>query len=152
MTEIQFLSQGRVLQKMIVVHQREIENLRLLCESVSSFTFDNPIIKKNRPTGGAMFEEYIAMIDQREREITEEMKAMMQAQRDIAHVIFDLPNVNYVTILKLRYLDYLTWDEIAATTGYAVNTVRRYHSRALHHIKVPDKYQGEYLVKFRCGA
>lgn len=152
MTEIQFLSQGKVLQKMIGIHQTEIENLRLLCESVSDFTIDNPIAKTSRPAGSIMFEEYVSLINQREREITETMKAMMQALKDIEEVILDLPNVNYINILKLRYLNFFTWNEIADITGYAVNTVRRYHTRALQLVKVPDKYQGESLVKFKCGA
>ena len=45
------------------------------------------------------------------------------------------------TILELRYLSYMRWEEIAIELGYGIDNVFRLHRNALDEITIPETIQ-----------
>ena len=45
------------------------------------------------------------------------------------------------TVLELRYLSYMRWEEIAIELGYGIDNVFRLHRNALDEIKIPKTIQ-----------
>jgi DNA-directed RNA polymerase specialized sigma subunit len=50
-------------------------------------------------------------------------------------------NPELQTILELRYLSNMYWEEIAIELGYGIDNVFRLHRNALDEIEIPERIQ-----------
>ena len=55
------------------------------------------------------------------------------------NVIEQLDNENYKNILIMRYLETLTWEDIADKMYCSCSTIKRWHKNALIYIKIEEK-------------
>lgn len=54
---------------------------------------------------------------------------------DIENMIESLEDFDQKTVLRLRYIDGLTWDEVSIHASWSTRTVRRIHGRALEELR-----------------
>ena len=69
-----------------------------------------------------------------EAEINEDVIRLVDTKKDIIHKSKSVDSVEYQTLLELRYLNYMTWEQIAVEMNYELRWLYRVHSRALDAI------------------
>lgn len=72
------------------------------------------------------------------KELIEDDEVLLKKVRsEIKETIRAIGNETYATVLEMRYLQYLTWDEIVDQTGYGRSNVFRLHGEALQCLVIP---------------
>lgn len=136
MTAKEYLNQARYLDALIHCRLREIDYWRDLSSSVSGSSFEehhNP----NRPTE-APFVRCLEKIDEIQRSVEEKVAYLICLKEEINKAIDKLDNRDEQLLLRYRYLDNCTWEEIAAMLNVSIRSVHRIHGMALQHFSVPN--------------
>jgi DNA-directed RNA polymerase specialized sigma24 family protein len=137
MTAREYLGQAYRLEQRIRLKKEELENLRTLSVSVGSPGFDehyNP----NRPTD-ASFVKTLDRIWEEEKEVSNALCLLLKLKKEIQSVIDQVDNIDERLVLTYRYLKGYTWMQIGDELLADERTVRRWHDRALAHVRVPKK-------------
>ena len=67
----------------------------------------------------------------------EQLRAdLSRAQREVAWAVGRLPNPRARTLMEMRYLSCLTWDEIAQALDASPRAALRMHQRALRQVDI----------------
>ena len=66
----------------------------------------------------------------------EALKEYNLIYEDTMRLINDIPDQQLAETLRLRYIDDLTWEEIAVRTYYSLRNVKYMHKKALDMIKI----------------
>lgn len=77
--------------------------------------------------------EYVAELDELERQLTGEMIALEKQLVFVDAELAKLPE-NQEKVLRLRYVNCQTWNEIAHQTHYSARNCQIYHLKAIHRI------------------
>lgn len=136
MTAREYLNQARHLDALIHCRLREIDYWRDLSSSVSGSSFEehhNP----NRPTE-APFVRCLEKIDEIQRSVEEKVAYLICLKEEINKAIDKLDNRDEQLLLRYRYLDNCTWEEIAAMLNVSIRSAHRIHGMALQHFSVPN--------------
>ncbi len=136
MTAKEYLNQARHLDALIHCRLREIDYWRDLSSSVSGSSFEehhNP----NRPTE-APFVRCLEKIDEIQRSVEEKVAYLICLKEEINKAIDKLDNRDEQLLLRYRYLDNCTWEEIAAMLNVSIRSAHRIHGMALQHFSVPN--------------
>lgn len=136
MTAKEYLNQARHLDALIHCRLREIDYWRDLSSSVSGSSFEehhNP----NRPTE-APFVRCLEKIDEIQHSVEEKVAYLICLKEEINKAIDKLDNRDEQLLLRYRYLDNCTWEEIAAMLNVSIRSVHRIHGLALQHFSVPN--------------
>lgn len=136
MTAKEYLNQARHLDALIHCRLREIDYWRDLSSSVSGSSFEehhNP----NRPTE-APFVRCLEKIDEIQRSVEEKVAYLICLKEEINKAIDKLENRDEQLLLRYRYLDNCTWEEIAAMLNMSIRSAHRIHGMALQHFSVPN--------------
>ena len=136
MTAKEYLNQARHLDALINCRLREIDYWRDLSSSVSGSNFEahyNP----NRPTE-APFVRCLEKIDEIQRSVEEKIAYLVRLKEEINTAIDMLENRDEQLVLRYRYLDDCTWEEISRMLNVSLRTVHRIHGSALQNFSVPD--------------
>jgi DNA-directed RNA polymerase specialized sigma subunit len=136
MTPKEYLNQARHLDALINCRLREIDYWRDLSTSVAGSSFEehhNP----NRPAD-APFVRCLEKIDDIQRDVEEKVPHLVSLREDINTRIDMLASHEEQMVLRYRYLDNCTWEEIAAMVNVSLRTVHRIHGSALQNFPVPD--------------
>jgi len=134
-TAKEFLKQAYRLNELINSDLEELQNLRDLSRSVSS-----PILEeKNMGTksNAAPFEKHVVKIVELEKQIQQEVERLVTLKTDIRDAINQMENVDEKLLLRYRYINFLSWEEICVNLNVSIRTVHRLHSSALQHLKIP---------------
>ena len=86
-------------------------------------------------------EDAIIKIIDLENEINQDMMKLVELKKDIIRRINAVESAELQTILELRYLSYMRWEEIAIELGYGIDNVFRLHRNALDEITIPETIQ-----------
>lgn len=138
MTAKEFLSQAYRIDLRINSKMEQIRSLRSLAEKASNIL--SPV-----PYSGTRnvhrLEDVIVKIVDLESEINVEIETLMETKRAIAEALSLVTQSDYRTLLELRYICCLTWEEIAGELHVSVRSVHRIHGNALNEITVKaEKY------------
>jgi len=136
MTAKEYLNQARHLDALIHCRLREIDYWRDLSSSVSGSSFEehhNP----NRPTE-APFVRCLEKINEIQHSVEEKVAYLVCLKEEINKAIDKLDNRDEQLLLRYRYLDNCTWEEIAAMLNVSIRSVHRIHGMALQHFSVPN--------------
>lgn len=137
MTTKQYLNQAYRLEQRIRLHKERLEELRYLLGSVGSPVFGehyNP----NRNTE-APFMNSLYKIMELEEKVSAELELFLQLQVEIQGVIDELSDMDERLVLTYRYLKNMSWSQIGDQLYVDERTVRRWHNRALSHVKIPPQ-------------
>lgn len=137
MTAKEYLKQARHLDAMIHCRLREIDYWKDLSTSVSCGGNDGMPRNPNRPTD-APFARCLEKIDEIQRDIEKKVAVLIDLRDEINSRINLLPDHDEQLVLRYRYIDNCTWEEIAGIINVSVRTIHRIHGSALQHFSVPD--------------
>lgn len=137
MTAKEYLNQARHLDALINCRLREIDYWRDLSSSVSGTRFYGMPHSPNRPTE-APFVRCLEKIDEIQRSVEEKITYLVRLKEEINTAIDKLENRDEQLVLRYRYLDDCTWEEISRMLNVSLRTVHRIHGSALQNFSVPD--------------
>lgn len=137
MTPKEYLNQAKHLDALINYRLRELDYWWDLSGRVSGSNFE-PHYNPNRPTE-APFVKVIEKIDELEREIEDKIRRLMILKDEISTAIDKLESPDEQMVLRYRYLDRCSWEEIEHTMHVSKSTVHRLHGSALQNFVVPHK-------------
>lgn len=137
MTAKEYLNQARHLDALINCRLREIDYWRDLSSSVSGTRFDGMPHSPNRPTE-TPFVRCLEKIDEIRRNVEEKVAYLVRLKEEINTAIDMLENRDEQLVLRYRYLDDCTWEEISRMLNVSLRTVHRIHGSALQNFPVPD--------------
>ena len=136
MTAKEYLQQAFMLDNRIRARERQLESLKEHAV-YSTPQFDSEakrsVLYKSR------LEENAVKIVELEKEIQQRVQEMVDLRREIQQTIKAINNDEYETILEMRYLSFMTWDEIVAMLGYSRRNAFKLHGKALSLIHVPQQ-------------
>lgn len=136
MTAKEYLNQARHLDALINCRLREIDYWRDLSSSVSGSNFE-PHYNPNKPTG-APFVRCLEKIDAIQRDVAEKVAYLISLRDEINMRIDMLDSHEEQLVLRYRYLDNCSWEEISRMLNVSLRTVHRIHGSALQNFSVPD--------------
>lgn len=135
MTAKQYLRQAYRLNELINSDIQELEQLKALSRSISSLNLSG------MPSGSrkqeAPFVNAIMKIVDLEKVIDAEIDRFVDLKKEIRTVISSVEDNSQQLCLKLRYLQFLKWESVAAEMDLSLKQVHRIHNEALQAIKLP---------------
>ncbi len=133
-----YLSQAFGLNQRIESKLGQIEELHELATKATVTYSDMP---KSPNKDGSRMEDAIIKIIDLESEINQDMIQLVELKKGIIDRIKAVESTELQTVLELRYLSYIRWEEIAIELGYGIDNVFRLHRNALDEIKIPETIQ-----------
>lgn len=136
MTAKQYLKQAYRLNDLINSDLAELEQLKILSTSVSSPNL------LGMPSSGtkkqeAPFVNAVMKIIELEKVIDAEIDRFVDLKKEIRDVINKVPDNSQKLVLKLRYIQFLKWESVAAEMDLSLKQVHRIHNEALKNVKLP---------------
>ncbi len=137
MTAKEYLNQARHLDALINCRLREIDYWRDLSSSVAGMKFDGMPHSPNHPTE-APFVRCLEKIDEIQKDVEDKVAYLVRLKEEINMAIDMLASRDEQLLLRYRYLDDFTWEEIARMLNVSLRTVHRIHGSALQNFIVPN--------------
>ena len=126
----EFLNQYRESDRSI---KGKIEQIRHLRE-LATRTTATLVPDKVQSSGENKLEYSVQKIVDLEREIENEIKRLIQIKRDVEGVILDVHDPVLQSILRLRYMNCLTWEQIAEEMNYSCRNVYYLSRKAIAQV------------------
>lgn len=124
----EYLSQAWYLDKRIKTKERQLDWLRSHAVYVSPKLSEVP---KAPSIKRSPVEEAVVRITELEQEINTSIARLMQLKVEIADAIRSVNSMECETLLEMRYLAFLAWDQIASQLNYSQDYVYHLHRKAL---------------------
>lgn len=86
-------------------------------------------------------EDVIVKIVDIKAEIHADMLELVDLKKEIMDSIKGVADPELQLILELRYLNYMSWEQIAAELGFGIDNVFRLHRKALESLEIPESIQ-----------
>ena len=137
MTAKEYLSQVYKLDHKIYLMKLEVEEYHRLASSIPGQDFTRERVQTTRNLD-APFTKWIYKAIEKEEQIKKKMEELFRVKTEVMSVIDNIENDNLRVVLKLRYIDSLSWGEIAEKIYASDKTVRRWHNQALELVVVPS--------------
>ena len=96
------------------------------------------LIQDGMPHGSSCggLSEYAAQLDGLLADLKEQMEKRISIRREITQKIEQMQDETEKTVLRLRYIHWLRWEQIAERMGYGWTQGHRIHGRALTNFKM----------------
>jgi len=115
---------------------KELSRWRKIAEKASGIVYSHAPGSGGKGRGGSRIEDCIAIIDEIERAITEDMASLVDLKARLSGVIKKISCPRCQSLLSLRYLCGMSWEEVAEAMDYSyVHIVNRLHPKALEQFK-----------------
>ena len=137
MTAKEYLSKVKRLDEAINCRLRELEYWRDLSCRLSGGSFDENY-DPNPPTE-APFTRCLEKIDEIERDVNAKVDTLVDLRRAVNRAIDAMDNRDEQILLRCRYLDGLSWEDICRIMNISLRTVHRLHSAALEKFAPSDE-------------
>lgn len=135
MTAKEYLNRARELNYKIKLLYNRIDELKALEASVPGCNFDAVVVDKTRDLE-APFVKYIYKRMETEELVKKEEARLIEVTNEIASTISEVESPTHQQLLRLRYLDFMTWNDIASEMGYSLDNVYKLHRQSLKKIIV----------------
>lgn len=133
MTAKEYLGQAYRIDERIESKLTQIESLKSLATRVTSVFSDMP---HSSTPDNQRLEKTIAEIIDLENEVSTDIDRLIDLKREIKHIINQVQNEKYKTLLELRYLSFWTWELIAVNLNFSIQHTYRIHDEALKKINI----------------
>ena len=137
MTTIEYLSQVKELDSQIDIDTRELARWREMSTRVSRGSLE-PNYNATRNTE-APFIKCVDNIIVLEKRITSDIERLSSLKGEILTLIHSIDDPDYTSVLELRYLDYMSWEEIAGKMKYGKRWVYSKHKSAIEAFETAMK-------------
>lgn len=132
MTNREYMGRAYEIEKRLKARRRRLEYLRSRIEVVGPQFTGMP---KGSPGVTSVMEEQAVRILDLEVSIQKDEDDLAAAREDIRDAISGIGNETLSTILQMRYLDYMRWEDIMASLDYCRSYLYELHGRALRAIR-----------------
>ncbi len=132
MTNKEYMSRAYQIDKRIKSRKNRLAYLRTKVGTTKQELSDMP---KGSPSLSSQIEELTIRIVDLEASIEQDDKELATARAEILSTIQSIKNENLTTILQMRYLDYMKWEDIMAALDFCRSYLYELHGRALKEIK-----------------
>ena len=129
---IEFLSQARHIDVQINSKLEELSYLKALAKKVTT-TYQSDMVDGSRDVHKR--EGIICKIIDLQNEINSDIDQLVDLKIAIRQIIESLPDLEGRTVLNLRYVRLLKWQEVADTMGYSLRRVHNFHDRAIQYLE-----------------
>jgi DNA-directed RNA polymerase specialized sigma subunit len=130
----EYLSQAWYLDKRIKTKERQLDWLRSHAVYVSPKLTEVPKAPSIRRSP---VEEAVVRITELETEINNSIANLMQLKTEIGKAIRSVNNMECETLLEMRYLTFLAWEQIASQLDYSQDYIYHLHRKALGMVRIP---------------
>ncbi|MCF2544252.1 DUF1492 domain-containing protein [Ligilactobacillus ruminis] len=137
MTPQQYLNQAKHLDALINVRLREIDYWKDMSTNISGIKYD-AMPKNPNATTDAYFVRCLDKICEIQQDVEKKVRQLIVLRDEISSRIDLLTNPEEQLVLRYRYIDNCTWDEIASMLNASLRTVYRIHGAALQNFSVPS--------------
>ena len=134
MTAKEYLSQAFYMNRQIKAKERRLEWLREIAPG-PSMRFSQEEKSKGDPRS-SLVENAALKVVELEEEIASDILDLVRVMKEIASTISRVDSMECRTILEMRYLSFMEWDEIISRMGYSRSYVFRLHGEALNAIRI----------------
>lgn len=121
-------------------HEYKIDRMNLrykeyerLASSVPGMNYEGVRVDGTRSLE-APFAKWVGKMIDLKIVIDENQKKLDELKAEIIGVIETLDNEDYKNVLMLRYISFLTWEEIADKLYISLSTVKRWHEKGCEKI------------------
>lgn len=132
MTPKEFLQQAFYLDHRINSKIEQIDSLNSLAQKATSTLSDMP---KAPGRNASRLEEIIVKVVMLEEEINKDIDELVELKVKITEVINDVPDKEQQMVLEKRYLNFLSFEQIAVDLNFSIQHVFRIHKQALCSIE-----------------
>ena len=137
MTTVRYLSQGRRLDEAVACQAERLKELRLTADRVGALRIMEVTVRTS-PSGEAPYVRAMRQIWEMQEAIDRDLELLVRLDRQIDRVINTLLSPDYRILLRYRYLNRRTWNQIADLLHVDPRTVRRWHEKAVSLLTLPD--------------
>jgi len=130
--KIKYLNQYKFLNTEIDRKIKCLEDCKSKIYNVTGTLSDMPKSKNRSNT----IENGIASIDEIEQTINADIDKLLEIRKEIENVIDSIKDLKLREIMKCRYLDFKTYEQIAVDCNYSNHQVLRIHESALTLINI----------------
>ena len=125
----QYLKQAYMLDKLIKSNCEELNQLKELSTSISGIDYSKGPGENN--TGDAGFTNIICKITSLEANIQKRVNEFIELKEEIREKIDRLQSANEKLLLRLKYINFYTWEQIGDEMNMSIRSVHRVHLAAL---------------------
>lgn len=86
-------------------------------------------------------EDVVVRIIDMQAELKNDMIELMNVKEQTTDAIKSVADPELQTVLELRYLSYLSWEQIALELDYGIDNVFKLHRKALDNVCIPETVQ-----------
>lgn len=133
-----YLRQAYYLDVRIKSDLDELSELKRMAYNLFSPSFE-PNYNASHPTE-APFVRGLERVVEMEEKINSEIDRLVELKEQIRSVIDAVEDSAEQLVLRYRYLHNYKWEQIGDILYADESTIRRWHRRALQHVRVPDDY------------
>lgn len=137
MTVKEYLNQAYRLEEKIEADLEEIERLKGLRFKLSGSNLKTDFVQSSK-SNNAPFEKCVEKLIDLQNELCSEVEELINFKNDINHLIETIENEDEKLVLKYRYIQNLTWEEIGRKLHADRTTLYRWHKKAIEKIKVQN--------------
>lgn len=96
------------------------------------------LIQDGMPHGSSCMDlsEYAAQLDELLTELKDKMEQRIRLRKEITQKIEEMPDETEKTVLRLRYIRWMKWEQIAERMGYSLRNITKIHGKALVHFRL----------------
>jgi len=131
MTNKEFMKRAFEIDRRLKARRRRLEYLRSRIAASSPQVTGIP---KTSPIVTSVMEEQAVRILDLEMCIQKDERDLAVVRQEIKESIDAIRNETLSTILQMRYLDYMTWEDIMASLDYCRSYLYELHGRALRAV------------------
>jgi len=132
-----YLKQAYRLNELIQSDQQELEDLRLLAGSVPGIDYSKDKVQSS-PSGDAGFTNIVMKIIELEAAINNDIERLLALKLEIRETINAVQDNEERLLLKYRYLNFMSWEDVCSYMQVSMRTAHRIHKAALENIIIPE--------------
>lgn len=133
MTAKEFLNRGFHIDRRINSRLDQIARLKELATKTNATLSDMP---GNPNHDNSKLEDIVVKIVTLENEINEDIDRLVEISREVMVAVNTVTEPQENLVLSRRYLNFWTWEDIAAEMDCSVRHIHRLHGKALEEVKI----------------
>lgn len=96
------------------------------------------LIQDGMPHGSSCgdLSAYVVQLEELMDNLKAQMEQQIRLRKEITQKIEEMPDETEKTVLRLRYIRWMKWEQIAERMGYSSEHVQRIHKKALRNFKM----------------
>lgn len=134
----EYLGQAYRIDQRINCKIEQVSSLHALATKATTTISDMP---GSATRNVHRMEDIIVKIMEMEEDINAEIDMLVDLKAEIMEVIKSIDNLEYQTILELRYLCFKPWEQIALDLSYSINNVFKMHKKSIEELERSRAYR-----------